>query len=152
MRIEVDVRQARAVNDALRKIPRAMTRPIWEVLRTGARDVAGDARRRTRSGRGPSAPGQPPARASGLLSRSIRTRRGRDFSYQILTAPEAYYGRFLETGTTERISRRPRARRGRLEPRPFLTAALDARKDEVFARLAATINRVLEDAARVRLY
>ena len=133
MEIEIDDREARVVIAALRKIPRAMTRPLWAALRTSAQDVAGDTRRLLRGRRGTSRPGEPPARRTGLLARSIRTRRGRDFSYQILTRPDAFHGRFLETGTAERRTRR-RGRRGRLEPRPFLTAALAARRDAVEAQ------------------
>ncbi|MBL8659386.1 MAG: hypothetical protein JNM75_06480 [Rhodospirillales bacterium] len=151
MKIEIDDREARVVVAALRRIPRAMTRPLWAALRESARDVAADTRRLLRGGRGTSRPGEAPARRSGLLARSIRTRRGRDFSYQVMTRPDAYYGRFLETGTAERMSRRPRARRGRIEPRPFLTKALEGRRDAIDTRIAQAMTRVIEDAGRVRL-
>lgn len=126
MQIEVDDREARMVIDALRKIPRAMSRPLWDVLRKGAGEVAADTRAMLRrQSRAPSSPGEPPARQSGLLARSIRTRRGRFYSYAVLTQPDAFHGRFLETGAAERRTRRGE-NRGRLEPRPFLTAAWPA--------------------------
>jgi hypothetical protein len=151
MQIEVDDREARMVIEALRKIPRAMTRPLWDALRKGAGDVAADTRAMLRrQSRTPSLPGEPPARQSGLLARSIRTRRGRFYSYAVLTQPDAFHGRFLETGAAERRTRRGE-NRGRLEPRPFLTDALAGRADEIEAAVADALTRVIAEAGTVRL-
>jgi hypothetical protein len=103
-----------------------------------------------RQSRTPSSPGEPPARQSGLLDRSIRTRRGRFYSYAVLTQPDAFHGRFLETGAAERRTRRG-GNRGRLEPRPFLTDALAGRADEIEAAVADALTRVIAEAGTVRL-
>jgi hypothetical protein len=41
--------------------------------------------------------------------------------------------------------------RGRLEPRPFLTAALAGRTDEIEAAVADALTRVMAEAGTVRL-
>lgn len=132
----------------VRGFPRQFRRFITDALRISARDVARDTRTILRSNRsGVSAPGQPPARGSGALARSIRIRRGRGgLSYSVFNQPETYYGRFLELGTDERFTtfKRGRARRGIIEPRPFLTASLERNRGEIERRIVGAINDALE--------
>ncbi len=98
-----------------------------------------------------SAPGQPPSSRTGALSGSIRVRAGRGGDAVSVIASQ-FYAKFLETGAhgggPGRRSRRVQrggirtayARSTRvMEPRPFLSAALDARHASIEARIRAAI-------------
>jgi hypothetical protein len=146
LEITIDTSAAGAVALAIQRLPRRLTRNIAEVLREEAREVARDARARLRgAGRGtPSQPGEAPARQTGALARSIRFRAARRdrLAYAVSASADsgggAFYGRFLETGTS----------RG-LAPRPFLSPALDARRPVTLRRLEAAIAETLAAVNRV---
>lgn len=166
--ITADTAQAARTVRALRRLPAALRRDIAQSLRASALEVARTTRQLLRRGRGPSAPGEPPARRSGTLARSIRTKRGRGgLSYSVLALPHPTRGPvalFLEAGTTsggKRVTLRTRDKRGTLSrrsarqggsqrtaPRPFLTLALDRHRDAIANRVGAAIGAALERAGR----
>ena len=110
-----------------------------QVMRAAASEVAGAARRMIRNGGGggrqygahtASAPGQPPVSLSGRLAASIRSnvkQRGNTIVASIRDVE--FYSKFLETGT----------KRG-LAPRPFLSTALEQRKDSIASRIREAID------------
>lgn len=166
MKIDLDTRQAKRLTSALNRAPRAMNKQLLEALRLTAKDVAQDTRRLLRQNRrGPSQPGQPPARVTGLLAKSIRFRRARSrdrgalLAYNIFAHKDTFYARFLELGAGSGFTRqlprgrnRLRARRSavswNLEPRPFLTKAREDNADVYQRRVAQAIQETLKDIAK----
>ncbi len=147
VKVTVDDRQAKRAIRALNAAPRRMTSEILRALREASRDVAKETRVLLRKSRGQaSKPGQPPARQTGTLAKNIRFRRARGLAYNVLVARDGYYGKFHETGTEERSSKR--GRRGRLEPRPFLTAAREDLDNDITDRIRGAIERSLREAAQ----
>lgn len=176
MEIEIDTRQAERAAELLARAPRGFDIYILDALRESAKDVAGLTRRLLRKKKSPSPAGIPPGRRTGTLAKSIRFRQvrrrkeGGALAYVVFHTRDAFYGKFLETGTVERSTyiratlfkavigtvkhRKGRVRRigkgvsrGTLEKRPFLTAARDARAPETSARVAAAIERTLREAS-----
>lgn len=120
-------------------------------LRTALRESARDVAARTRAIlrrkiRGPSAPGEPPARDSGDLARSIRFRSDRRRLVASVRANQ-FYGRFLETGRSRR-RRRGGGLVGAMAPRPFISTAMDDRAEATRERLARAIGDLLDRTAR----
>lgn len=90
-----------------------------------------------------SAPGQPPASRTGALAASITVRRMRRVD-GISVVSSVYYSRFLETGARGGgPGRRNRGNRTGvrnirlLQPRPFISAALEAKRVGIEARIAS---------------
>jgi len=94
-----------------------------------------------------SAPGQPPASRTGALASSITVRRMRRRD-GVSVVSSQYYSRFLETGARgggpgrrSRVTRRGGVRHAYansirvMEPRPFMSAALEARRAGIEARI-----------------
>jgi hypothetical protein len=155
MAIGYEGEAAAALVNLLRVLPNELRKNIALAVRDGARAVAEDARdllSRTRAkGRrykvGPltaiivgganasSRPGEPPAQQSGELRRSLRVVKHRrdGLAYRIETE---FYALFLEGGASG-----PGARR--LDRRPFLSVALEQRRDMIEAILAEQIERAL---------
>jgi len=136
---------------ALLRMPKTARREMSLALRAAAQDVAKGARSLLRAGSSPSAPGQPPGRRTGALSRSIRTRLSRrGFTAYAFAAygksrkEGQYYALFLEEGTAPRFTRR-RGPRGRLESRPFLTRALADAQPQISSRIEAAIAAILRE-------
>jgi hypothetical protein len=152
-----------ALFDELKRLPRAMKADVAAAVRDAARDVRDEAKamlaqtrarsRRRRLAPGvrlllvtgrnePSQPGRPPAQQTGELRRSIRAvRKRRDgLSYKV---EAEFYARFLELGADGKGRRR-------LEPRPFLTAALRARATQVEARIVVAVDQLLANLAANR--
>ena len=164
--VAVDLGQARRAVKAIELMPRALTKALSVEVRDSAKAVAVETRKLLRGGgrksrrgrRATSSPGQPPARQTGALAKSIRFRRGSrsGLSYVVLSDVGAvaaaargksggslsssqtdFYARFLETGTN----------RG-LQPRPFLTLAQERLSESSARRIIAGIERVLKEASR----
>jgi hypothetical protein len=153
--IGYDGEEANALIKALRALPADLRKGIALAVRDGARAVADDARdllSRTRAkGKrykvGPltaivvgganasSRPGEPPAQQSGELRRSLRVvKQRRDgLAYRVETE---FYALFLEGGASG-----PGARR--LERRPFLSVALEQRRDLIESLIAEQVARAL---------
>lgn len=113
-------------------------------LRQIGRRAAAATRQKLRQRKGkPAPPGQPPARQTGNLSRSISFKLARRallvaVGSRLKVAP---HGHLLEHGTAER-RKRGGASTGRAEPRPFLGAMLE----EFDGAAAAILNKAVEDA------
>jgi len=105
-----------------------------------------------------SAAGQPPSSITGTLARSIRVRPFRSGD-GVAIRDSAFYALFLEHGAKGggRIRRGGASVRGQggigksrvLEARPFLSAALDARKGSLGPRIQASLQQDLK-LVRVR--
>lgn len=151
MRVEVTptAQAERLINAFENRIPKRLVPDVYEALRISARDVAKETRRLLRSKRGGvSLPGQAPARQTGALAKSIRFKRSRRaVSYSVFNQSDQFYARFLELGTDERFTafKRGRASRGRIEPRPFLTAALESRHVETQKNIERALVKLFED-------
>lgn len=143
--VAVDISQAQRAIKAIDRMPRALTKELSKDVRESAKAVAvetrkilrGSGRGSRRGRRGTSESGQPPARQTGALAKSIRSRRGSRSGLSYLVEAREFYGRFLETGTS----------RG-LQPRPFLTLAQENLSEANAVRIIAGIERVLAEAAR----
>ena len=142
---------------ALRALPAALRRNIALAVRDGAKMVAEDAKEllggtRARGRRykvGPlravivsgsndaSPPGNPPAQQSGELRRSIRVQRQRRDGLAYRVEAE-FYSLFLEAGASG-------PGRRRLEPRPFLSVALEGRRTLIEDMIAEQVDRALAE-------
>lgn len=92
-----------------------------------------------------SAPGQPPARLTGTLVRSIKARAARsrrgDFVFVVFADPRtAYYRHFLEFGTKHS---RALLAGGNIEPRPFINPVSRKYVELLFSRLSAKIGEII---------
>jgi phage gpG-like protein len=143
LRINVDTSEAEAVARVIKHLPRDLKRELTVALRKSATAVARKTRRLLRSQRrGRSRPGQPPARQTGALARSIRTKKSRSgLSYSITAS--VFYATVLEAGAEGA----GRGRANRIEPRPFLTAALEDLEAENKERIAKAVRDVFRQAA-----
>jgi len=100
---------------------------------------------------------QAPVRVTGTLARSVKVRPFKNGD-GVAVRDTAFYALFLETGAQgggrkstggKRMSRKQQARTGRvMEPRPFLTAALDDRRNGLRQRIEASVR---SDVAFVRV-
>ena len=116
----------------LEALPSEIKRGIALELRELAKVTARDARSLLRSKRGGgSSPGGPPALRTGALARSIRFKRGRRDGLSYLVSATEFYGRFLETALD----------------RPFITLAVDRRRDQFRDRIVNAIQRAIEGFA-----
>ena len=99
---------------------------------------------RTGIARRASAPGEAPARFTGTLLRSIRTKfPGREKGYGAKVFADrgtAFYRHFLEFGTRERSTRRPRRSVGRLAPRPIFSPLQAALERDLDARVGRAVD------------
>lgn len=159
-RIEVDIEGAGVITfdkKELRRVLRQAGQEVAAAARSMIRSSSGGGRYYGRRQAGAiigyeaSAPGTPPASRTGALAGSIHvkaTRRGDGVSIRA----DEYYGKFLETGAVGGgPGRRNRVRRDRgvrrvtptsiriLQPRPYLTAALEERRASIEQRLRAAI-------------
>lgn len=144
--ITVDTCAAARVAAALRLAPREIRKELLLVLRGAARLVATDARTLLRRGGA-----DLPNRRTGRLARSIRSRKARGLAYLVSSEQPggAPVGKFFETSLEKprfTAAKRGRQPRGVLQQRPFLTRALDARRDETQAAIAAAIDKALRDS------
>lgn len=165
--IEIDGARAKLFVDAMRELPRDLQREIADAVKKGATAVAQTARQLLRKKKGPPAsrPGDPPALDTGVLARSIRTRKARrdGSAYRIFAAQP--YALFLEKGTeTGGVRRTPRKRERiamgiarrtvrfggveRTKPRPFLTTALAERQADTTDFIAEAVARALDLAGK----
>ncbi|HWX48128.1 MAG TPA: HK97 gp10 family phage protein [Roseomonas sp.] len=97
-----------------------------------------------------SAPGQAPVRVTGTLARSIKVRPFKS-GEGVAIRSTAFYALFLEAGATgggrkatrgKRMIRKQQVTTGRvLEPRQFLTVALDERRDGLRKRIEASVRQ-----------
>lgn len=97
-----------------------------------------------------SAAGQAPVRVTGTLARSIKVRPFKS-GEGVAIRDTAFYALFLEAGAQgggrksaggKRISRKQQARTGRvLEPRQFLTSALEGRRADLRKRIEDSVQR-----------
>ena len=137
--INFDQSQALGTIKILERLPRQMTREIALAVRESAKEVAQETRRllRRKRSRGgvveASSPGKPPALRTGALAHSIGFRRVRRDGLAYVVEAREFYGKFLELGRA---------------PRPFISLAMETKRDRIEARLVAAITRTLEDAAR----
>ena len=140
-KIEVDISEGMRAVKAINRMPKALTKELSKEVRDSAKAVAAETRKLLRGSgrgskrgrRGTSAPGQPPARQTGALARSIRFRRGGRSGLSYLVEAREFYGKFLETGP---------------QPRPFLTLAQENLSEVTAADIISGIEDVLRDAAR----
>lgn len=155
LRTEVD---GRALARAFNRLPASIRRNVTREVTTAARQVANVARGLLRSGgrsgavlgaggRGrkkrASAPGEPPARRTGTLARSIKVvnpksrgdRIARDVRAQIA------YSMALEHG---------RKSGGRIEPRPFLKPAREREQGNVFRGVSNALRSALVEFEQAR--
>lgn len=103
-----------------------------------------------------SSPGQPPSSITGTLARSIVVRPFKS-GEGVAIRDSAFYALFLQNGATGggRLGPRGNKRRGKsgigmvrvLEPRPFLTAALQSQS----ATLGPRLVRAVTDGVRLRV-
>ena len=141
---------------ALRLLPKELRQQIAAVIKASAKTVADEAKemlagtrargRRRKIGpltlvliRGrnePSAPGRPPVQQTGELRRSLRVvRQRRDgLAYRI---EAEFYARFLEGGAEGSGKRR-------LQPRPFLSVALENNRALIEAQIAEAVQRAID--------
>lgn len=155
--IGYDGEEANELVKALRRLPAALRKNIAAAVKEGASIVADDARellrKTTARGRrykvGPltvvlrgeqndgSKPGGPPAQQSGELRRSIRVKRARRDGLAYAIETEAY-ALFLEEGASG-------PGRRRLEPRPFLSTALENNRAFLEAYIAEHVARAVDE-------
>ena len=159
MRFTVDVADAQKFSRGLATFGKAFRKPVDDALRTTAKEIAGDARRSIR-GRGPSSPGQPPARRSGELAKSIRFKKWRrgGVGYSVFAIGGRFtqnnpkgrpYNRFLELSheRVRELKKSPGAR-GVLRKRPYLMPAAERHAAEFDRRMTAAIEEVLRAVAK----
>lgn len=131
-------------------------------LRQAGQDVAKTARALVRNAGGSgayhnghyaSAVGEPPASLSGELARSITARTwSRGGELGVTVKDSVYYAKFLETGAegggpgSHNTKANPKRKtrkvvRGKrvLEPRPFISRALDAKRSDIDERLKVAV-------------
>lgn len=157
MDVKVDA-DGRALDRAFRALPAAIRKGLEKETTAAARDVAGVVRGLLRKGprtgaaigggsRGrkkhSSAPGEPPARRTGALARSIKVFRlkGRRGPIGSDVRATVRYGMALEYG---------RKKGGVIQPRPFLRPARDSRQEQTFARISAGIAEALRAFEQTR--
>ncbi len=112
MTIEIDGREVLALQQAFDTADGRVTKAVVEAVRESGKAVADTAR------------GLAPKR-SGRMARSITskvTTRATDVTAEV--GPTAFYGHFVEHGTS------------RMAPRPFLGPALDTESDAAAQRIA----------------
>lgn len=164
LRVKIDTSFARPDLDIIARANKKLVPEVQKALREAAKLVAQEARALIRAKRGaPSSPGESPATESGALARSIRYRQSRRRALGVYIQAAEFYGRFLETGrkagsqagrrTAEsgRVTSRANARAKRtsaMAPRPFLTTALERRRETIFGMLTQAIVASLERISR----
>jgi hypothetical protein len=136
LEVTVEAAEARVLLAAIRGLPADLRREIAKEVGGLLRDVAAETRRLLGSRRGRrragartavSAPGEPPARQTGALARSIRIRKHRGgMSGRVVSL--LFKSRFLETGTQTGLA-----------PRPFLSVALETKRGALQARIGAAV-------------
>jgi hypothetical protein len=136
LEVTVEAAEARVLLAAIRALPADLRREIAKEVSASLREVAAETRRLLGSRRGRrragaraavSAPGEPPARQTGALARSIKTRRNRGGLSGRVTSI-VFKSRFLETGTKTGLA-----------PRPFLSVALETKRGAFEARIGAAV-------------
>jgi len=157
--IELDTSEANRALATLLAAGRKMVPEIQAALASSAREVAKDTRALLRqSSDSPSPPGQPPAKVTGALARSVRarqTRRRRGGLVQLgaSVAVTEFYARTLETGRRAgQVSRKAGlVRRRRLATqvfamaaRPHVTRALELKADVIADRIRLAITAALQ--------
>lgn len=125
-----------------------------KVLRQAGQEIAGVARKLIRSTVGTghkygqhtaSSPGQPPASDTGKLASSISVKPARN-GLSVVVKDSAFYALFLEAGAKGGGGRKRQRNKGGkpstprvLEPRPYLSIALEEREDSLSERIQEAI-------------